>query len=115
MPTTEQLSTPDAPALPFPFGVEDLEQYVGEELESEDIRDTGIWVGVLPSEEAAYSCPWGALAGRSPADRSDVFLSLLRREGARVAGAAYLSPEMLGRPREDALQFLISGAVLPVR
>ena len=115
VPTTEQLSTPDAPALPFPFGVEDLEQYVGDELESEELRDTGLWVGVLPSEEAAYNCPWGALAGRSPSDRSDVFLSLLRREGARVAGAEYLSPEFLGRPREDALQFLVSGAVLHVR
>lgn len=115
VPTTERLSTPEAPALPFPFGVEDLEQYVGDELESEDLRNTGIWVGVLPSEAVTYSCPWGALAGRSPADRSDVFLSLLRREGARVAGAEYLSPEFLGRPREDALQFLLSGAVLPAR
>lgn len=115
VPTTEQLSTPDAPALPFPFGVEDLDQYVGEELESEDLRDTAIWVGVLPSDTSVYGCPWGALAGRAPADRSDVFLSLLRREGVRAAGAEYLSPEFMGRPREDALQFLLTGAVTPAR
>jgi hypothetical protein len=115
VPTTERLETADAPALPFPFGVEDLDQYVGEELESEDMRDLGVWVGVLPSDAPVYSCPWGALAGRAPADRSDVFLSLLRREGVRVAGAEYLSPEFLARPREDALQFLLTGAALPAR
>jgi pimeloyl-ACP methyl ester carboxylesterase len=115
VPTTEQLATPEAPALPFPFGVEDLEQYVGDELESEDLRQTAVWVGVLPSEAPAYSCPWGALAGRAPADRSDVFLSLLRREGARVAGAEYVSPDLMGRPREDALNFLLTGTTPEAR
>ncbi|MCC7368049.1 MAG: OpgC domain-containing protein [Chloroflexi bacterium] len=115
VPTTERQATPDAPALPFPFGVEDLEQYVGDELESEDLRRTGIWIGVLPSAAEVNACPWGALAGRSPSERSDIFLSLLRREGARVAGAEYPSADLPERPREDALQFLAGGPVPPAR
>jgi len=115
VPATEQQSTPDAPALPFPYGVEDLEQYVGDELESEDLRETAIWIGLLPADTAVNSCPWGALAGRSPADRSDTFLSLLRRSGAPGAGVEYASAEVLARPREDALQFLLSGQPAPAR
>jgi pimeloyl-ACP methyl ester carboxylesterase len=113
VPVTERQATPDAPALPFPFGVEDLDRYVGEDLEGDDLRDTAVWLGLLPagllpSEVAAASCPWGALADRPPAERADLFLSLLRREGARVGSMAYPAAESLERPRLDALTFLRS-------
>jgi pimeloyl-ACP methyl ester carboxylesterase len=107
VPSTEQLATPDAPPLPFPYGVDDLEQYVGDELETEDLREVAVWMGLVPDDDvAANTCPWGALAGRSPSDRANVFLTLLRRAGARVAGGEYAEPGLSGRARDDAIEFL---------
>jgi pimeloyl-ACP methyl ester carboxylesterase len=108
VPSTEQLATPDAPALPFPYGVEDLEQYVGDELETEELRDVAVWMGLLPDPDvAANSCPWGALAGRPPNERADLFQRVLRRAGAWVEGAEYPAAAGVGeQARAGALQFL---------
>lgn len=107
VPSTAPLSTPDAPALPFPYGVDDLEQYVGDELETEELREVAVWMGLVPDDDvAANACPWGALAGRSPSERADVFARVLRRAGARVEGAEYPDPGFAARAREDAVQFL---------
>ncbi|MGE3272174.1 MAG: OpgC domain-containing protein [Chloroflexota bacterium] len=109
VPTTEQLSSPDAPALPFPYGVDDLEHYVGDELDNEDLRSTAVWIGQRPTEDPANGCPWGALAGRPPAERANLFLQVMRRAGAQVAAAQYASTDPDALPREDALQFLVGG------
>jgi hypothetical protein len=107
VPSTAQLATPDAPALPFPYGVDDLEQYVGDELETEELREVAAWMGLVPDDDvAANACPWGALAGRSPTDRADLFGRVLRRAGARVESAEYLDASLGPRAREDAAQFL---------
>lgn len=106
VPSTEQLATPDAPALPFPYGVDDLEQYVGDELKTAELREVAVWMGLVPDDDAASTCPWGALAGQSPRDRADLFLSLLRRAGARVERAEYPEASADARARNDALQFL---------
>ncbi|HZO33387.1 MAG TPA: OpgC domain-containing protein [Chloroflexota bacterium] len=107
VPSTAQLATPDAPPLPFPYGVDDLELYVGDELETEELREVAVWMGLVPDDDVvANSCPWGALAGRAPSERADLFLTLLRRAGARVEGAEYPEPGSSGRAREEAVKSL---------
>jgi pimeloyl-ACP methyl ester carboxylesterase len=108
VPSTEQTATPDAPALPFPYGVDDLEQYVGDDLETEDLRSFALWMGLVQQDESpSGTCPWGALAGRTPEDRATVFLGLMRRAGSRVERAEYPdAAAAAARGRDDALQFL---------
>jgi pimeloyl-ACP methyl ester carboxylesterase len=107
VPSTAQIATPDAPALPFPYGVDDLEQYVGDELETEELREVAVWMGLVPDDDvAANACPWGALAGRSPTDRADLFARVLRRAGARVESAEYPDASLGARARDEATQFL---------
>ena len=97
VPSTEQLATPDAPALPFPYGVDDLEQYVGDELETEELREVAVWMGLVPNDDvAANTCPWGALAGRSPSDRADLFLSAAPPRG-RAGGGGRVSRSRASR------------------
>ena len=107
VPVTEQLATPDAPALPFPFGIEDLEQYVGDELDSEGLSEATRWIGLLPDEEALENtCPWGALAGHPPVERAGEFAGLLRRAGASATVASFTGPDARETARASALQFL---------
>ena len=110
VPSTAQLATPEAPALPFPYGVEDLEQYVGDELETAELRAVAVWMGLLPDDAVAATCPWGALAGRPPRERADLFLTLLRRAGARAEVSEYPDSGSDERAREDAVRFLSSEA-----
>jgi pimeloyl-ACP methyl ester carboxylesterase len=107
VPTTAQLATPDAPALPFPFGVDDLEQYVGDELDNGDLDDATRWIGILPDDPAPVNTgPWGALAERAPEDRAGLFVNLLRRAGARAEVAAFRGADALETARASAVQFL---------
>src|SRR3712207_8356430 len=60
----------------FPYttlfrSVDDLEQYVGDELETEELREVAVWMGLMPGEAEADACPWGALAGRSSNERAE--------------------------------------------
>ena len=68
-------------------------------------------MGLLPDETVANTCSWGALAGRPPRERADLFLSLLRRAGARAEVAEYPDPGSDGRAREEAVQFLTGTTV----
>lgn len=100
VPVPEQADAPDAPALPFPFGVEDAEQYVGEELTPETLRTTAFWLGVSPAlDEAAGGCPWGAMAGRDPGARAQLFSSLVERTG----GSAQVVEDDGAAPRDQLL------------
>lgn len=93
--------------LPFPLGVEDLEQYVGEELNVTALRRSAFWIGLARSAgQPIDSCEWGVLAGREPSERAEVFVAALRQLGGSaewVAAAAEVSDDGL---RERALTFL---------
>lgn len=107
VPSTEQLATADTPPLPFPYGVDDLDQYVGDDLQTDELGSLAVWMGLVPGEDTpASTCPWGALADRTPKERADLFLSLLRRAGARVEEAEYTQAGDLNVGRSEAVQFL---------
>jgi hypothetical protein len=83
VPATETSRSPDAPALPFPLGIDDLEQYVGDEVGAGDLQGAYFWLGISPSlDEAAGGCPWGALAGQPPEERAQTFATLVGQIGA---------------------------------
>ena len=85
MPAAELRTGSDETRLPFPFGVDDLEQYVGRELDEEALRQTAFWIGVRPAGSSPIDeCPWGPLAGRDPPARAQVFAEALARIGART-------------------------------
>jgi hypothetical protein len=93
--------------LPFPFGVDDLEQYVGEGFDYEAIRQTAFWIGVAIGEGGpTASCPWGALAGLEPTQRAETFVGLLARIGSRAETITATGPDARPRLREQALTFL---------
>ena len=93
--------------LPFPFGVDDLEQYVGEEFDYQAIRETAFWMGVpLGEGDPTASCPWGALAGREPTQRAQIFVDLLSAIGSRAQAVTATGPDARARLRDQALGFL---------
>ncbi|MDP8923727.1 MAG: OpgC domain-containing protein [Chloroflexota bacterium] len=82
VPASAATEAAGVPALPFPFGVDDLEQYVGEEFTPEAVTTTAYWLGISPAlDEAAGGCPWDAMAGRDPVARAELFRSLVTRLG----------------------------------
>jgi hypothetical protein len=111
VPATARTETRDAPALPFPYGISDIEQYVGDGLDEDDMADTGLWLGVVADESVdAGACPWGALAGRGPDDRARTFADLVRRVGAHVDVRTVPPPTDLADLTGEALRFLTARA-----
>lgn len=111
VPATEQTETREAPALPFPYGIADIEQYVGDDIDPGDMAAMALWLGVAAEEAEAGSCDWGALAGRPPEERAQVFAGLVGRVGAR-AEVVMAPPTGLPALRTQALQFLQMQPVL---
>jgi hypothetical protein len=106
LPATEQTETGEMPALPFPYGISDLEQYTGEDIDEGDLTENALWLGVGSTDEVeAGACSWGAMAGRDPEDRARIFAGLVRRVGAR-AEVVVAAPADLSGLRADALSFL---------
>ncbi|MCC6175066.1 MAG: OpgC domain-containing protein [Chloroflexi bacterium] len=93
VPATEQTETASAPALPYPYGVDDLDQYVGDELEPGDLAQTTIWLGVVADGNVeSGACPWGAFAGQPPPERAETFASLIQRIGGQAAVTTATGP-----------------------
>jgi S-formylglutathione hydrolase FrmB len=106
LPATEQTETQEMPALPFPYGISDLEQYTGDDIDQDDLVGNALWLGVGSTDDVeAGACAWGALAGRDPEDRARIFAGLVRRAGAR-ADVVVAAPSDLSSLRADALSFL---------
>jgi hypothetical protein len=106
VPATEQTETAETPALPFPYGIGDLEQYTGDDLDEDDLAGRSLWLGVGSTDEVeAGACSWGALAGRNPEDRARLFAGLVRRVGARAA-VVVAAPSDVSSLRSDAISFL---------
>jgi hypothetical protein len=107
VPATDQTETQDAPALPFPYGVSDIEQYVGDDLDGDDLANTNLWLGVASGGDVDTGhCAWGALAGRSPEERARTFAGLIRRVGARADVDVATPPTDLAALTTEALDFL---------
>jgi pimeloyl-ACP methyl ester carboxylesterase len=107
LPVQENAETADAPALPFPFGVEDLDQYVGQGPDPVEMADTRFWLGVSPSlDEAGGGCPWGAMAGRDPLARAQAFAGVLGRIGTPVAVVTLDGPDARSQLTSQAVAFL---------
>jgi pimeloyl-ACP methyl ester carboxylesterase len=106
VPATEQTETSEMPALPFPYGIGDIEQYTGDDIDEDDMAGSALWLGVGSTDAVeAGDCEWGALAGRPPEERARAFAGLVRRVGAR-ADVVVADPSDLSTLRADALSFL---------
>lgn len=106
VPATAQTETSEMPALPFPYGIGDIEQYTGDDIDEDDLAGSALWLGVGSTDEVeAGDCEWGALAGRPPEDRAHAFAGLVRRVGAR-ADVVVAAPSDLATLRAGALSFL---------
>jgi hypothetical protein len=106
VPATAQTETSEMPVLPFPYGIGDIEQYTGDDIDEDDLAGSALWLGVGSTDAVeAGDCEWGALAGRSPEDRARAFAGLVRRVGAR-ADVVVAAPSDLSTLRAGALSFL---------
>jgi hypothetical protein len=106
VPATTQTATSEMPALPFPYGIGDIEQYTGDDLDEDDMAGNALWLGVGRTDDVeAGDCSWGALAGLAPEERARAFAGLVRRVGAR-ADVVVAAPDDLSTLRAGALRFL---------
>jgi hypothetical protein len=106
MPAIDETETQEVPALPFPFGISDLEQYGGDDIDEDDMASLALWLGVTSTDDVdTGACAWGALAGRPPEERARTFASLVRRVGAKAEVAIAPTAE-LAELREGAIRFL---------
>jgi hypothetical protein len=106
MPATAETETQEVPALPFPFGISDLEQYSGDDIDEDAMASLALWLGVTSTDDVdTGACAWGALAGRPPEERARTFTSLVRRVGAKAEIAVAPASE-LAELRDGAIRFL---------
>ena len=116
LPAEAQQGAPPGARLPFPFGMGDAEQYVGEEFDTNAVGAMAFWLGISAElDAAAGGCPWGALAGRDPADRAEQFRAVLARLGARAEVETRDGPSARDQLLEGALSFLETQAPSPPR
>jgi pimeloyl-ACP methyl ester carboxylesterase len=93
--------------LPFPLGVDDLEQYTGDNLDGEAVARTPFWIGIAnDGRSAAESCPWGALAEQEPAQRAQTFARQLESMGSRVETVSAADAQAVAGLPDVALAFL---------
>jgi hypothetical protein len=96
----------DGQVLPLPYGLDDLEQYVGADLDPEALAQVAFWIGMTSSATSTGGCSWGALVERPSAERARIFADQLGQLGARVEIVTVESAGNVDNLRSRALSFL---------
>jgi predicted esterase len=100
----------DEALLRFPYGVADLEQYIGKPFDPAAVRQVGFWLGVGANDNLASDLPrqWDAYIGSTRVERARAFSRALEEMGANAELAIFpnASHEVTDEMRAQAVAFL---------
>jgi predicted esterase len=100
----------DEALLRFPYGVADLEQYMGKPFDPAAVRQVGFWLGVGANDNLASDLPrqWDAYIGSTRVERARAFSRALEEMGANAELRIFpnASHEVTDEMRAQAVDFL---------
>ncbi len=110
MPTEKRTSEKDAPVIPFPYGVGDLRECVGQSINWQALKKISFWIGVGAQDNNANDVAraFDQYGGKTRVDRAKSFQQALQTLGidARLVIFPDASHDLTGQMRVNALKFL---------